>query len=259
MKNIFSKLESIDDIDGYLLAKSLVAFTVSLVAVNFINQLLGEPQHLVTRMIDLDTEANLPTWFSGCLHAIAAYFAYQVSIIAGSHRGRRLWQVVSLVFVLMSCDEVAQIHESVGVYFVNHHSSMARLKISPWLVVLGVPLLAGFAILARKVSLYIKRPKTRFYFGIGLLCLIGGAFILESTLRLQFFQSLGKIRWIWLLEKDLEEGLEMVGVILMIRGLLDQRKFLVDEQNRVAEEMLQTVSLSTKMEKASYSKVGRSK
>lgn len=79
--------------------------------------LIGHPYEPLTKLIDLDGEANLPTWYSSVLWFGVAYLTW---VFAQRHvvRSRiRTWFLFALplVFVLFSLDEVAQIHEHVGV------------------------------------------------------------------------------------------------------------------------------------------------
>jgi hypothetical protein len=79
--------------------------------------LLGHPYEPFAKLIDLDGEANLPTWYSSVLWFSVAYLTW---VFAERHvlRSRiRSWFLFALplVFVLFSLDEVAQLHEHLGV------------------------------------------------------------------------------------------------------------------------------------------------
>lgn len=66
------------------------------------------------QLFDVDTENNLPTWFSGFLLGVTAFWVW---ILAEAKRrsGDRWalhWKILALGFLLMSLDEVAGLHES---------------------------------------------------------------------------------------------------------------------------------------------------
>lgn len=206
------------------ITKILFIAALAILFLNVVNVFLGEPSWQITRLIDLDTESNFSTWFSGMILAIAAFFAYQVSVAAGPGRGRRTWRVAAFVLLLMSCDEVAMIHENTGEFIVKHFIDLSQTKHSAWLLTLGVPALIGAMFLSRRINSCITSPKARLFFGAGLLSYIAGAFLLESMLGLRVFPGLAKTTWFWTMEEIFEEGLEMSGVIFIIKGLQEQYK-----------------------------------
>jgi hypothetical protein len=79
----------------------------------------GRPSWMLTHLVDLDGEGNLPAWFSSMqLLALAMLLALLAGPVT-AWRERRLWPVLALaaVALTLSCDEVAQIHE-----WVSHRS-----------------------------------------------------------------------------------------------------------------------------------------
>jgi hypothetical protein len=211
-------------IEEQRITKILFVAAVAIVFLNVANVFLGQPSWQITRLIGLDTESNFSTWFSGMILAIAAFFAYQVSVAAGPHRGCRTWQIVAFVLLFMSCDEVAMIHENAGEFIAKHFIVLSQTKHSAWLLVFGVPILIGVMFLARRINLYITSSKAHLFLGVGLLSYIAGAFLFESMLGLRFFPDLAKTTWLWTTEEIFEEGLEMLGVIMIIKGLQEQHK-----------------------------------
>ncbi|MFN2384908.1 MAG: hypothetical protein ABR576_01220 [Thermoanaerobaculia bacterium] len=84
-------------------------------ALYLLDAALGHPNRRFTRLVDLDGEANLPTWYSSgqllVLGLLLGLFA-----IATDRREERSWPFFALAALchLMSLDEVAQIHEPLG-------------------------------------------------------------------------------------------------------------------------------------------------
>lgn len=211
-------------IENLKMTKILFTVALAIVLLNTINIFLGSPSWQFTRLFGLDTESNFPTWFSSIMLALAAFFAYQVSVISGPERGCRIWQVAALVLLFLSCDEVAMIHEYVGEFFAKHFFDFSQTSHSAWLLVLGVPTLVGAMFLVSRISLYIRSVKARLFLGAGLLFYITGVFLLESMLGLRIFPDLAKTTWLWIMEVIFEEGFEMAGVIMIIKGLQEQYK-----------------------------------
>jgi hypothetical protein len=68
------------------------------------------------QLFDVDTENNLPTWFSGALLAVAAFWTWLQADAARalSDRWALHWRVLAFGFLTMSLDEVAGIHETIN-------------------------------------------------------------------------------------------------------------------------------------------------
>lgn len=73
-----------------------------------------DPSGDVLELFDLDKEANVPTWFSGLLLAMAAALAAVTWRFEPSPFRRRYWLVLAAVFTLFSLDEVAGLHEGLN-------------------------------------------------------------------------------------------------------------------------------------------------
>lgn len=208
------------------LIKTLLIITSIIVILNIIDELIGHPSWQVERLIGVGYEGNFPTWFSSMLLAIAAYFSYKCSVLAKD--GKRVWKLLALGLIFMSCDEVAQIHEHFGStlhkYFFNN---MEAIKHSSWVVILGPAVLLIVLIFAFKMKKYLKGSKQAVKFLLlGAFVYIFGAFILETATNLLNHENL---EWLWRIENILEESCEMFGVILIIKGLMKHLKFLSGE------------------------------
>jgi hypothetical protein len=89
----------------------LIAFELLLVILN----LLPIPSVTIVRLLDLDGEFNLPTWFSSSqllLLAFTALVAWKLD--SGRWLDRHGWLLLGLLFLYLSVDETAIIHESFG-------------------------------------------------------------------------------------------------------------------------------------------------
>jgi hypothetical protein len=115
---------------------------------------------------NFDLEANLPTWWSSALLlAIAGLCAV---IAAGRHLARAphvRWWIACAGFVGLSLEEVAQIHEQVGVLVGG-----GREKVSVWPLVYMPVLVVGVAVLVRCLRDLHGPPRTMVAAGLGLYC-----------------------------------------------------------------------------------------
>src|ERR687883_761930 len=70
----------------------------------------------------LDKEANVPSWFSSALLLTAAAMLAVVALDALARKApwRRHWAGLSVVFVVLSLDETAEIHERIGSWLRAH-------------------------------------------------------------------------------------------------------------------------------------------
>lgn len=68
------------------------------------------------QLFDVDAENNLPTWFSGLLLGVTAFWVWLQADAkrAESDRWALHWRMLALGFFVMSLDEVAGIHETVN-------------------------------------------------------------------------------------------------------------------------------------------------
>ncbi len=223
------------------LIRLLIGITIVIVLLNVINVVLGRPSWQITRLIDVGIEANFPTWISSLLLAIAAYFAYQCSSIAKTKQiGQRMWQLFSLCLIGMSCDETAQIHELMGRLLKKYLIKSTSIEHSTWVVILGPFILLIIFSLILKIKKYLRGSRKAIIFLItGLSAYVFGAFILESTINLLNHEDL---EWIWRIENILEESCEMFGVIIIIKGLIEHYKFLLQREVSVIENNIRTVS-----------------
>lgn len=205
--------------------KWLTLIAIIIIASNIINILLGEPSWQITRLIDLDAEANIPTWFSSILLFIAAFFAYHCSLLAKTRQnGKTIWQVLSVGLLVMSCDEVATIHERLGFVINKYIFRFPRPESHTWLLMiapLAIIVILGICVRIKK---YLKgSTKALRLLTIGVLVYFFGSIVLESTWMFLCSNHLDVLHRV---EVILEESFEMIGVIIFISGLVEHNKFL---------------------------------
>jgi hypothetical protein len=169
-------------------------------------------------LVDVNGEANIPTWFSVTLLSAGA-----VAVAAVATRSRRraqpdaaAWSFVALFLTAMSIDEMVGLHESVGGE-VDDVVAFPLIGGYGWLVPGTLIGLVGAAVLWRAVVPLPAHPRNAIVLSIGLFG--AGAVGLEvveamitdedTTVGTEFFLVTGA-----------QELLEMLGATLFLRTML---------------------------------------
>ncbi len=174
----------------------------------------------IRKLLDLDSEVNLPTWYQATMLALCAVV---LLVIAGNQlresggRAAAPWAGLGALFGYLSLDEQISLHE---------------LAMPPLRAALGITdgilyyawVVPGAAILVALAVVYIPFLRrldaaTRHRFvGAGALY-VGGAFGLE-LLGGAFAGARGETDYAVKVIATVEETLEMVGTVLFLRALL---------------------------------------
>jgi hypothetical protein len=198
----------------------LLAGDIALLLAFLATSILGDS---VPRMFDLDSERNVPTWYaSSKLLAVAALLAL-VALNAG--RRSRLVRLVLLMpvalFVFLSIDEAASIHEMLGgsidtmVTETPDRAEMVFHITGYWMFVLG-PTLAA-AMVAIGIAYHrIVRPAT----GIMRLAALGAGVFLSGATVVEIGRNFVEQPLARMLQVALEEGMELIGVSLILAAAI---------------------------------------
>jgi hypothetical protein len=198
---------------------------LALGAANILDYLTARPFWLLSRLIDLGLEGNIPQWYSSIqwfsVAALLGIFAYY-----NFHRSQiRSWLllVLPLVFLAFSVDEVAQIHERLGRMTDVFLPSAARAdmlftRTGIWMFVMGVPLIAFFAALVFSIRVYFHRaaaPLTKMLLGMAIF--LTGALGIEilSNFIANFESIYGVLQVVG------EEVCEMLGSTIVLWGIYE--------------------------------------
>lgn len=168
-------------------------------------------------LFNMYEEANLPTWFSSLnlfLAALLLYVNAQAARIAGE-RWRKHWLGLAGVFLFLSMDEAATLHEIIGGIFKAGIAaeSMRSAWMYPFVVMVGVLGLIYVRFLLALPAFY------RVMFVLSASIYVGGAVGLEVI----------EAKYVWVTRSELitfstlvgiEEGLEMSGIVLFNYTLL---------------------------------------
>ncbi len=207
-----------------LLAALIVLFALAHVAGLISTFVFGRNEVLgLVPLFNMDLEENAPTWFSSCILAISALL---LCAIAKVNRARgedwRLWALLSAIFVLLSLDEVAQIHEQIGTLFSAAGGLEGATRAYAWLIPYSVVVVVlGLAYLR-----FVLRLPTTIR---NLMILSGGLYIL-GAMGIELFGSLfwdaNHQDWRYWAVLTVEETVEMSGISLFIYTLLSHMQTL---------------------------------
>ena len=169
-------------------------------------------------LLALDGEQTLPAWFSSMMMAGSALLCF----VAGRSTrvlqpgNQRAWVALALVFLALSFDEAASVHERVGATIQSAFHLGGVLYFS-WVVV-AAPLLLLAAV---GFAGFLRRLPSPF----GARILVAGLVYVAGSFGCELIGAAiasGGARpfWFWV-EVTVEEALEMAGLILFIGALLD--------------------------------------
>jgi hypothetical protein len=162
----------------------------------------------------LDGEANVPSWFSSALLLAAAALLAVVALDALARRtgwGRH-WAGLSLVYVALSLDETAELHERTGSWLRAHLHLHGPLHYAGVVPALALALFVGIA----SVRFLGALPRTtRIGILVAAAIYIFGAAGVESATG-WWVESHGTESTALLLVSTAEENLEMLGTTLFI-------------------------------------------
>lgn len=177
-----------------------------------------EKSHPVLDYFSLSEEANVPTWYSSVLLlSCALVLAFIAAAKVHEHaRFRAHWIVLALIFVYMSIDELAQIHEWLNeIAALRGHHGVLYFA---WVVPAGI-LVVVFALGYVRFLLALPR-RTRLLVALAGVVYVGGAIGVELVLgKWADLHGEDNLTYAWI--DALEETMEMAGSSLFLYALLE--------------------------------------
>lgn len=189
---------------------------------------LTGPQRLIA-LFNVNEEANLPTWYS-TFSLLAC--SVLIALIAAKQRNQgdrftRHWQILSFVFLFLSVDELASIHE-LSVNPLRNALHTGGMLYFAWVIPYSLLLLI-FGLNYLKFIAHLP-AKTRWLFVLAGGIYVGGALGME-LIGGAYASAFDQHNLGFQLLSTIEEVFEMVGVIVFIYALLDYlRSYVQDVQ-----------------------------
>lgn len=190
------------------IVRAFVAVIVVLNVLNAVGIAMGADTER-TKYFLLALERNPSTWFSGALLGATGLGAFLVG------RGRpdqRTWSAVAALFAVLSLDEVATFHEWLGAV--------------PGIPGVGTRGWAGAGlVLAALVTIWLLRWALALELRLRLTLVVGGVLFLGGAIGFEVLAGMwesshGSDARYWAIS-SVEENLELAGVLVVLRGLLD--------------------------------------
>jgi hypothetical protein len=171
----------------------------------------------------LANENNIPTYFSAFILLVSAALLKTVALFKKNENDKysHHWSVMSLIFLYLSIDEAASIHE-ILTRPLRENFNLSGIFYYSWVIV-GVAVILIFSIFYYKFwfSLPVS-TKYRFLLaaafyvsGIIVMESIGGDYVFINNIDLTEMDNL-----VYAMLTTIEESFEMIGVIIFINALL---------------------------------------
>lgn len=173
----------------------------------------------LVRVLNVDAEKSLPTWYSSLgLAASCALLALCAAQARAAGRGFALhWAALSAVFGLLSSDEIVGFHEAMGKALQRHGEFHGFLRYA-W-VLPAFPALAVLALTYRRF-LGALPARTRGSFLLSAALFVAGAVGLEMVGG-KLDESFSRGSALYVLCYHAEELLELLGVALFNAALVE--------------------------------------
>ncbi len=199
---------------GALTAGLVVAYAIGLVSTHAFGH--GRLWGLIS-LFNLDSEFNFPTYFSVVLLLFCSGLLALIGALEASHGGLypRGWKAMSAVFLYLSIDEEATLHERLCTLMRSVVPTSGLLYFG-WVIpyaVIGAVLLLVF----RRFLIHLP-PATRRLTLLAGLVYVAGAMGFEMAGGYRF-EIAGEGDLIYDILAACEESLEMVGLLIFIHGL----------------------------------------
>ena len=195
-----------------LLLISILLFSASLLLEIAESLDWENPSRLVGRLLNVDREGSVSSWFSSCILLICALLALGARARAGRSAA---WMLMSALFLAMSADEILAVHEVIGEKVRDALDAGGVLRFG--FVVPGAVLVVGTILLFAPLVRSLPTP-TRTLFLLGAALYFTGALGLEAVGGL-VHDSAGRGSLTYAVIANTEELLEMVGASIVAYAL----------------------------------------
>jgi len=179
------------------------------------------------RLFDLASEANVPTWFKGVVLLFCAQMLFIVSAAKASANApyARHWRDLGVMFVILSIDEIATIHEEVGA-LISDFLETTGVFLFGW-VIIGLLFVFLFVFLYFYFLRSLPRmPRSLF--------VISGSLYVGATLGLKmvegwYLETYGGVDLVLIALVTCKQFIQMSGGILFLYTLLVYTRYNVEE------------------------------
>ena len=183
--------------------------------------LSSEIDSMMISLLDLfsvNLEMSIPTWYATILLFVCAGLLGWITAVKHHQNDpyTRHWLGLSVIFLYLSIDEGAAIHEMFSEPLETALNTSGYLTF-PWLIVF-VPLVIVFGLLYLRFLFHLS-PQIRNLVIFAALLYVGGAVVVEAVSANRWYLD-GGVSFPYLAIATVEELLEMLGVVLFLYALL---------------------------------------
>lgn len=173
----------------------------------------------ISRFFHMNQEQNLPTFVSVMNMLLCAALLFLIAWLSSKDDRKevRYWWVLALIFVFLALDEFTFIHESVSNITRKTLNTEGYLFFA-WVIPYGILVLVFGAFYARFLMIIPGQTSRRFIFA-GVLFLMGAVGMEMISSNYAFTGGMKGI--VYDLYNVCEESLEILGIILFVKALLE--------------------------------------
>ena len=177
------------------------------IGLQYIEYRIADVHWLVLQMFDVDVEDSVPTWYSSSALLFSSLLAYLKYVQVKSDPQRFYWLIMAAGLAFLSLDEIAGFHEALN-----------TLTDVSWAIpAMAVVAVAGLLYLRFLLSLPTRTLALFITAGVTFLAgAVGVELATEWYADEDLLNTLAYNLW-----TAVEEGLEMLGVVVLVYGLLD--------------------------------------
>lgn len=168
-------------------------------------------------LFDLSNEQTFATWYASLLFLFSAFLLVLIAVVhRGSDRGKEAvyWGGLAVVFLLLSADEVAMVHE----WTANLAPAGRGVFYYSW-VFAGLALVGGLSVVYVPFVLRQNR-RLRLLLVAAAVVFVGGALGMEM-LNAWLEDYYPSAQLAYMLTTAVEESMELAGLIVFVYALLD--------------------------------------
>ncbi len=212
------------------LVLTIVVIGLSIVSLagQFSRHILGHGSLFgLVRLFNVGEDSNIPTWYSSITLLFCSLLLAFIATSQKIARARYIlhWKVLSAIFLYLSIDEVAMIHENADAMLGSSISRTGFLHYG-WVAV-GVPLTLIFVVSYLKFLAHLPR-KTRLLFFVAGTIFVSGAIGAEMFAG-RYDDLYGYENMTYAMITAVEEFCEMFGIVVFIYALLSYMKLNLTE------------------------------
>jgi len=203
-----------------LLVIIIIVLTIMSLTGQFYKYLLNEGQdRYITSMFFLDSEFNIPTWYAAITILICSMLTAITYLLVKSEINpfKLHWLGLSVIFFVLASDEMLVFHEQSITPLRNLLGTSGFLYLA-WIIPAGILLVIFFFTYYK--FLFSLPANTRTKFIIAGIIYVTGAVVMEA-IGSKILSDQGQNNLFYAIITNIEELLEMVGIVLFIYAILE--------------------------------------